>query len=298
VLGTWAVVEQVLQWPAGGTAQPRRRVLTVLAASGLTGLPWVVYDYWLVTTHPALKSWSLQNVTPSPSLVAYLVGFGPLVLWSALALVRARPLREPSLRLVATWAVVGIVLLYLPFGLQRRLSLGLAIPLAALAGVGIDRLCRNPARKRLAVIGTILVAAPSLLLVVGAGFASATTAASPTVLSEAEIKAYDWMAENLPPDSLVLAAMQTGNRIPAWMSALVLAGHPFETPDAQAELAWIARAYGWQADPASGLAMLKQRGIEYVYRGREERALGDPTWLQALTPVYTSGEVSLYSVVP
>lgn len=296
VLGSWAVVEMLLGRGGQRVVRPERGAAIALGASALTGLPWVVYDAWLVTSHPALRQWSLQNLTLSPSPIAYLIGFGPLLAWVGLSLIRARPLREPPLRLIALWAGLGFLLLYLPFGLQRRLTLGLAIPLVALAGLAIDQVCSTPARRRLAVLGTLLLTLPSLLLVTAAGVSAAASPSSSTVLSQPEVEAYTWMAAHLPADSLVLAAEPTGNRIPAYLNARVLAGHPFETPNAAQQRTWIAQAFGWSGDPEDGLRFLAQRGVEFVYRGREEAALGDPTWLAVLTPVFTSGEVSVYSV--
>ena len=295
-LGVWAVMELVLARSGGAALGPARGAGIALIASALTGLPWVLYDAWLVLSHPVLRQWSMQNLTPSPSPVAYLIGFGPLLIWAGLSLIRARPLSEPALRLIALWAALGFLLLYLPFGLQRRLTLGLAIPLAALSGLGIEQAIRTPARRRLAVLGTLLLTLPSLLLVAGAGVSSAASPSSATVLSQAELEAYAWMAAHLPAGSLVLATEPTGNRIPAYMNARVLAGHPFETPNAADQRAWIAQAFGWSGDPAGGLRLLEQRGVDFVYRGREEAALGDPSWLAALIPVFTSGEVSVYAV--
>jgi hypothetical protein len=64
------------------------------------------------------------------------------------------------------------------------------------------------------------------------------------------------------------------------------------------EREWIARAFSWSGDPAIGLRRLQARGVDYVYVGREEAALGDPTWLAGLVPLFISGEVRVYSVVP
>ncbi len=297
VLGAWIGVEWArparrAHWPGEG----QQKALATLGACLLGGLPWVLYDLSLVAVHPALSQWSEQNRTPSPPMLSYLVGFAPLLAWSIVALVRARPLQESSLRLITTWAVLGFVLVYLPFGLQRRLSLGLAVPLLALAGLGIDSLPASPARKRLAIAGTMLVTTPSLLIVLASGLTASATPGSPVVLSQAETESYAWMQAHLPADSLVLAAVVTGNRIPAWVDARVIAGHPFETPEAEREQAWIARAFTWEDDPQAGLAILSERGIDFVYYGRAEQALGSPSWLGLLTPVYESPSIRLFAV--
>ena len=298
VLGAWTGLEWVLGRQARAGQRAGSSALTVLLASAVTGLPWVLYDAWLIATHPALRQWSLQNLTPSPSPLAYLIGFGPLIFWGALGLVRARPLAQPQIRLIALWAALGLLLLYLPIGLQRRLSLGLAIPLAALAGIGIDHVGRTAGRTRLAVAGTLLLTLPSMLIVAGAGVASSASPGSPTLLSQNELEAYRWISTHLTEGDTVLAAEQTGNRIPAYTDLRVLLGHPFETPQATAEREWIAQSFAWSGDPVAGLHRLQERGVDYIYFGREEAALGDPTWLAGMTPRFTSDEVRVYGVAP
>lgn len=298
VLGAWVFLEFGLAHRERAAPRLPLSPVTALAACALTGAPWVIYDAWLVASHPVLREWSIQNLTPSPSPLAYLIGFGPLLAWGAVGLVRARPFDQPPMRLITLWSVLGFAVLYAPFGLQRRLSLGLAIPLVALAGLGIAQACRTPARTRLAVIGTLLLTLPSLLLVGLAGVSSASDAGSATLLSDDEVAAYAWMADHVTAGSLVLAAEQTGNRIPAWLGARVLAGHPFETPDAAGAIDWIQGAFNWRGDPATGASLLRERGIDFVYVGRAEQALGVPSWMAALTPVFVTDEVRLYAVMP
>jgi hypothetical protein len=74
----------------------------------------------------------------------------------------------------------------------------------------------------------------------------------------------------------------------------VVYGHPFETPSAAGEQAWVEAAYAW-GGAADGLVVdLRAREVEYVYVGIEERALGPLNWLSTLAPEFESGESAVY----
>jgi hypothetical protein len=270
--------------------------LVALAAMAAGGGPWVVYDLWVSTTHPVLSIWSRQNLTPSPGSAAYLAGFGVLLAWAVFGIIRDRPLRHASVRLMLVWAVVGLVLLYLPIGLQRRLSLGLAIPLAALAGMGIGALPAAPNWKRFAAGVTLAAGFPSILLVAASGVAGASLAGGPLVISEGELQAYTWMGEHLTEESLILSAMMTGNRIPAFSSARVVIGHPFETPNAAAEEQWVQHFFQDPCVDSDLLQAVRQRGVTHVFYGPEEARLGEFCWRDALVAAFANDEVVVYSV--
>jgi hypothetical protein len=194
-------------------------------------------------------------------------------------------------RFLVVWGVTSLVLLYAPFGLQRRLVLGLYLPLAVLAGMGVSVLAR---RRTWLPTAVILLTLPSHLVVVGAGLAAALTQDPRLVLTVDEVAAYRWMETSLPENALVLAGARAGNRIPAFADVRVVYGHPFETPSAASEQAWVEAAYAWRG-AANGLVEdLRARGVDYVYVGIEERSLGPLTWLSTFAPEFESGEVAVY----
>jgi hypothetical protein len=116
------------------------------------------------------------------------------------------------------------------------------------------------------------------------------------VLSVAEVQAYEWVGRNLPAGALVLAAPETGNRLPAYADVRVLYGHPFETPNAEAQRALIVRLYAWQATPEEAFGLLDELGLDYVFLGAWECQIGEPGWLGGLETVYDSGGVRIYQV--
>jgi len=127
------------------------------------GLATPLFDYWLV----AVPNLSLANLEQLTIVPAY-VGLTTLAL-ALTALLRPRCLPAPAvyLALIAA-ALAGVVFGVPPFSLLTRLPLVrffqnfryaqpfLALPLAVLAGLGLDSLRERPARRLFAAIALVL----------------------------------------------------------------------------------------------------------------------------------------------
>ena len=105
-----------------------------------------------------------------------------------------------------------------------------------------------------------------------------------------------WLAGNAEPGSLVLAGETAGNRLPAFANVRVVYGHPFETPDAAGELEQVEWLFAATTDLATALPVLEMRGVDFVYFGSEERALGPATWPDKLPALCTCGQVTIAKV--
>ncbi len=90
------IVVLALQERRSGAPSSVRRRLVALGAFLLGAAPWAAYDLWLLRTRPDLAAWNAQNQTPSPSPGAYLLGFAPLLLLAAVAVVADRRLKRNS----------------------------------------------------------------------------------------------------------------------------------------------------------------------------------------------------------
>ena len=274
----------------------RPRLLSTLAL--LTGtLPWLLYDLWLALTHPMLAAWTAQNITPSPPLLNYLLGYGLILILGVVGIATTWPPRRPEQRLMLTWVVSNGILLYTPFSLQRRLTLGLFFPLAGLAAVGFERLVRSRARLRIALVIAIVLSIPSNLIVVSAGLSGVRNGESAVVHRQDELIAYQWLGDHAPQQALVLAAPDTGNRLPVFADVRVLYGHPFETPDAEGQKAFVESIYAWEGSIEDGRRQLSNQGIDLIFYGPRERELGRPTWIEGLPRVFQSGDVEIYEAV-
>jgi hypothetical protein len=298
ILGLWGLLElwyAIRMTPSRGSLKGSLNMGVTLVASSLGALPWLLYDLWLSLRHPVISSWNMQNETPSPSPLVYLLGFAPTILLGLIGYFRGKPLRSAQGRLLVVWVLSGALLLYAPVAFQRRLSLGLAFPLSILAAWGWGSIPMQVERRRVIAIGFLLLFSLTNFLVITAGI-TGVVAGEPAVLFRSqEIEGYRWIDGNARAGSLVLASERTGNRLPAYADVRVFYGHPFETPNAESQQQLVRRLFQQQN---LSIEDLQEMGIDWVFYGLDEKALGQAAWLKALTLRWESGEFAIYEVPP
>jgi hypothetical protein len=292
VIAAWLVIERL----QGAEVEQMWSWLQGLMALVFGTLPMLVYTWGAIREHPVLSAWNQQNSTPTPPLFEVLFGYGLVLALALVGIVLGKAHGRPSGRLLMTWVILGFIMLYLPISLQRRLMLGLYIPLAALAGLGIEAIA--PTRRRFVLILTVTIALsiPSHLVVIGSGLLAVSRGDAGLVISVSDRDLLEWIEINVPDDSLILAGLNTGNRLPAYSSARVLYGHPFETPDSDDQEALVQELWRWNGDPLLGLQTLREANVRYVFYGEEEKTLGDPSWLPLVELAHREGGSQLYKV--
>ncbi len=301
-LGLFLLLRRMRGQPAPPTSPEgeAKRIVPIgqagtIVVAGLSVAPLMLYFYFLSQRDPMIQGWAAQNSTPSPAPIEYLAGYG--LMW-LLAIPGARVAlkrgRDVDLLLVA-WLVAGALLLYAPFPLQRRFSLGLHIPIVLLAVMGLNGaivpgLPERAARwlPRLVLIALL----PSTLLLLLATSTAAIRPPDPRLFFSAdEAAAFDWLRDNVPRDSVVLAAPETGLFLPAWAATRVIYGHPFETVDAEKMK---ATAEGFFAGTIDRDGVIREYGADTIFFGPREKRLGtaQPDWM----PVFGSGDVTIYRI--
>lgn len=277
---------------SGRTAGEEDFRLRIYALAGLVAGagPWLAYTFWLSQVHPILSSWFEQNVTPSPSPLSYLLAYAPLLILIAFGSWRRAPPASPAPSFLAVWAILTALSLYSPFALQRRLSLGLFFPLAALAGWAIE----TSPRRGLTTAAAIVSGLPSLALVVLAGLASVRSGTAGTVIPVESQEAMQWLGAHARRGSVVLAGPETGNMIPAFAGVQVIYGHPFETPRAEDERRLVVGLLTGEIEAGRAMAIARDRNVAYLFYGPEERNLGEPAWLAALEVAFANSRVTVY----
>ncbi len=295
--GAWCVWEGLRRQPSDGSRLLRQPGSLATLAIALGAAPWLAYDFWVVTAKPVFAAWNAQNLTPSPSVVDYLVGFGILLIWAAYAVWRGDVPNGQHLRFLVTWVVVNSLLLYAPVGIQRRFSLGLFLPLACLAGIGVAGLVRRSARRGWLLFAlSFLMSLPSNGLVVAAGLATAASGSPLVTETAAEARGYNWLAVHADPGAVVLASPDTGVRLPAYASIKVVAGHDLETPQADARIRQLAAMFDGSLTADAAGALLEDWNVTYVFYGPREQGQGQrPVWLTVLQPVFESADVTIYT---
>ena len=267
-----------------------------LAAVALGALPMLAYSWGAIRQHPVLAEWNQQNLTPSPPLIEVMLGYGLVMVLAIVGVVLGKARSRPSSRLLITWAILGFVMLYLPISLQRRLMLGLFVPMAALAGLGIQAIAPTRRRFALILVAVIVLSIPSHLVVLGSGMTAVSRGEAGLVLANSDQELLEWIELNISEGSLILAGLDTGNRLPAYSNTRVLYGHPFETPHSNDQEALVRKLWGWSGDPMLGLQALRDSGVEYAFYGDEEKNLGSPSWLPLVEFAHREGGSELYKV--
>lgn len=267
--------------------------LTLLV--GLGCLPPVAYNAWVFATNPAFATWSAQNRIPSPHPIHLVLGFAPLLvpaLWGA-----SKALRQAGERwlLCLAWVLVAPVLIYLPVNLQRRLVVGVQVPLALLAAVGLEAWFRDRRWAPLAYVG---LASLSNLLLVAGSLGPIQALSEPIYRSGAEIAALRWLDAQSQPDEVVLASYETGNVIPAYTDLRVFAGHGPETLDNVGKQADLHRFFSADTPDEWRCELLEEYRVRWVFYGPAEKSLGkwDPSTAHYLELAIAGGSSSVYRV--
>jgi hypothetical protein len=258
--------------------------------------PWVIYDYWITLQHTEIAAWNAQNITPSPPMIDYLFGFGCVLAIAIFGLLRGTFKNSRALRLLMVWVVAQAFLLYAPFGLQRRLSMGLYFPLVIMAVLTLNELIKNKRKLRFAFLLLLLLSIPSNLVVIGSGIAGVMKMDPMVVLDRSELEAYQWLSSNADQGKIVLAGPRAGNRIPAFANLRVFYGHPFETTNAEQQKLFVEHAYTSGGLNDGKLEELMQLHVSYVFYGPEERESGQPRWLESTERIFHSGNYSVYEI--
>ena len=271
--------------------------IAVAGTAAAGAAPVMLYDFYVYQSNPALAAWSAQNLTPSLPPWDYAVGYGLILLLAVGGMVVALRRRARTDLFLLAWVGSVVVLLYVPFALQRRFITGLHVPLTLLAALGLEQIVwpRVRARRRGWVTGLIVgFTALTNLFVALITVAGVAQGRQPLVMTADEAAACAWLGEQTAWTDTVLAPRESGQFIPAWAGNRVVYGHPFETIDAATKEAEVAHFYSPEATTAERRELLERYGVRYVFVPSPTPTL-DPRSL-GLIPVWTRGDARLYRV--
>jgi hypothetical protein len=271
--------------------------------AGVITAPIIAYDYYVFTFNPAMRAWSEQNVTLSPPLWEYAIAYGLVLALAAVGAVLAIRRRSKADLFLLAWVIVYGLLLYAPFSLQRRLVMGLHVPLCVLAAMALSRyvLPRFSLARRTLILGALIVLLmPSNLLLLMASMAGAAQQDSRLYLYQDEVEAMTWLEENTQSTAVVLASPEMGLFIPAWAGNRVLYGHPFETIEAEKKRTLAEMFYQAQTGESIRRGIIEDHHITYVFYGPRERDLsgGQLETIPMLSEAYINPGVTIYQVSP
>ncbi len=286
---------------------PWRAGAWIIAAAAVS-LPYPLYMQSAIRSDPVLAAWNGQNVTASPPLWDWALSYGLILIlaaWGSSAAIRRGSNGDI---LMVGWAVVTFIGMYLPLQLQRRLSIGLGVPMGLLAGMGWWRGARKSirARARSFVQGLVIAlsALTPIFLMVTVSLAApgpeASTSDSWLYLSDGEWAAMEWLRdpEEAQPEAVVLCAPQMGSFIPGWTGQRVVYGHPFETLNAERRAEQVKAYWSGEMNAAEQATFLRENHVHYILIGPREQAIGAGGWENPILGdlVFEMHDTQIYTV--
>lgn len=259
----------------------------------LGSCPFVIYEVWVINSDPLLSIWNAQNQTPSPPIWDFVLSLSPVLILALLGILVLLKEKSISYRLAIVWAVLGMLLLYVPWSLQRRFMMGLYIPLVLLVFMWLESK-KLQRRQFIFTISIILfLSLPTNLLVLLTGRHGAQTQDPALYLGSSEVDAFDWIETHTTQDALILSAPQTGLFIPAHTGRRVIYGHPFETVNAEEMKALVTRYFMGESTNAD-MNMIQE--VDYIFVGPRELQIGGVNIVEEYPIVYQNPDVTIYGM--
>jgi hypothetical protein len=263
----------------------------------LISAPLVVYTFLAFRLDPLLRAWEGQNWIASPPIHHYLLAYGlmlPFAWAGGGPLLKENPWKG---WLVVGWVAAFPVLAYAPYTLQRRLPEAVWVALLVLTLKGIEvrgGIWRQWGLKFLGLsfFTTIIFYLGALLGVLNPQL--------PLYLPADTVKGFYFLEKNARSGSVVLAAFETSNMMPAWAPVRTLVGNGPESIHLKEVLPRVHCFYQLECTDEERIRLLREFQIRYVFWGPAELALGswNPSDLQDLRLVYQQGTISIFEVQP
>jgi hypothetical protein len=290
--GLWqSYVHKKILWPLAGR----------LALIILPSLPYLGYVFIVFETNFAFNSWREQSLTWSPPPAHYLLGFGLILPLAGVGLWRHHHFFSGyTFTFLVLWIVLVPLLLYAPTPLQRRFVDGYQAALAVPAAAGLAWLAWKLKLKRQQIFALtglfLLMALTNLFLLVGAVL-TIQRREPPSFHPASQQAAIQWLAGQ-PPGSVVMAAYETGNILPAYAPVRVFVGHGPETARSDEKQALLLKFFAPENDRLRR-RLIKEYAITHLFYGPGEQKLGSfsPTEADYLRQVYDNGTVQIFEVV-
>ncbi len=301
-------------WVVKG-AFPTRAVVGSLIA-GATSVPAIVHMY-LVYSSDAIFRERVATQIHSPPVWSFFAGYG-LVFVAAIygvyllitriprlqKVVAADNMRLPDSLLLVVWSFIGFIVPYIPVAQQRKLIMGVHIPLCLIAAFGLHFILvrkREFFAKVALLVFFVLVSISNLKFVardVGLLTKNETVTTFAPYISLPVERALTYLRNEADANDVVLAPPDVAVLIPAVAGTRVYYGHWSETPDYKTRLAEWKSFYDSVEIGKPLFAPIAKSRADYLFHyGIENQNLSQtPFEKKYLEEVFSDGVVYIYRV--
>lgn len=283
-----------------------RRIPTrTIGLSGLAAViaaPSVGYQFWVYSIDPIFAA-RVNTEIASPLVWSFFEGYGVILIGAlvgAAVLIAGHRFSERS-PLLLVWSVVGFAIPYIPIAQQRKLVMGLHIPLCMLCAYALSRLLpRLPGTLGRTVFVAILVVAAGsnarfLATDMGMLAVGDTAPHYAPYIHESEMSAMIYLRDHATARDCILAPPTFALFLPAFTGRQVYYGHWSETPDYAGRRArWTSLGLEWTG-PGYWMSVIRESGATYYVS--EDRGFDPPEPLEHFfSKCLEAGRVRVYRV--
>lgn len=264
---------------------------------GLITLPGIVYYIYLSTKITA------NVITPSPGIWFYLLSYGFLLILALLAVVKffKNKTIDNKWLFIIFWFIIQLFIVYIPLSFNRRLALGISLPMTLLAGLYLWKMLLKSKLYYLKLyiiplLVTGLIFGNFLIVISETKYINDSTTFS--VQPRSVYHAFNWVKENTDRSSSFLANFkQWDTAISGFTGRFSLVTGGMCQSD-NWRFKFIEDFYRDNINESYKKQMLKDLGIDYVWYGKYERELGEfnPQETDYLDLVFESEEEAIYQV--
>jgi hypothetical protein len=247
--------------------------------------------------------------TPNPLHLPILMGISWLLAIWALDIKTPWRDRDDTHLFLMAWFLAHFVLIYIPLNFQIHLLSGWQVVIGVMATIGLykrvlpwlQKRFANVSRQRLVLAATallILLVIPANLYLLGWRLIDLRRAENPYFLRKTEVASLDYIESQVTSEDVVMASLNIGQFVPALTGARSFLGHWAQTLDYYGKVAMVAAFYTDSTPDSERQDILREFGVDYVFYGPEEMALGDfdPSTASYLSEVYENGDTKVYQV--
>ncbi|PLX24714.1 hypothetical protein C0580_04345 [Candidatus Parcubacteria bacterium] len=212
-----------------------------------------------------------QNVVNSRNILEYVFGLGLASIGSiagAILVFKKSYYKNSYILLIAIWAVLGWVLVYLPVDFNRRLANGWHIPLVISTVIFIFWLYKKsrPMWQGVLIAACVFLLFFETLVYIGTASVRIDQNHEDKFFYTKETKqTYEYIKEKVAPDRVVLTRGIDGNILPSFTGRTVYVGHAIQTWRANEKNEEVAQKWTSQKDISN---WLRENKISYIYASK------------------------------